>query len=525
MPFVTLDSVSAVTPDGRPLFNNLSLAFGSERTGLVGRNGAGKSTLLRMIAGEQTPSAGAVSRAGTVGGLRQTHAPPAEVSLGDWMGLGEGLRRLERIEAGGGAGDDFPPPDRAQPPRAETAPAAGGPRGVDPARPASGPRGGAAARAAPARPPVAAPGLVPPGEPPHDLDAEARAMVVAVLKRWRGGAVVVSHDRALLEAMDRIVELSSLGAAVYGGGYALYAERKAAERQAAAHDLANAEREAGQAAREAQAARERQARRDAAGRRMAAKGDQPKVMLGTMAGWAEASGARGERIAERKAVATTAALTEARARVERDRPQTFDLPASGLPAGRQVLRFDKVGFGWPGQAPILRGVDFSLAGPERASVVGRNGAGKSTLLRLASGLLRPTEGEVTLSVRAALLDQRTDLLDESLSVLENFRRLNPNADGNAARAALARFAFRNVAADQLVASLSGGERLRAALACVLAKPQPPQLLMLDEPTNHLDLAAVEELESALAAYDGALLIASHDDAFLEAIGVERRIEL
>jgi ATPase subunit of ABC transporter with duplicated ATPase domains len=248
-------------------------------------------------------------------------------------------------------------------------------------------------------------------------------------------------------------------------------------------------------------------------------------MLGTMAGWAEASGARGERVAERKAEASSAALAEARARMERERPQAFDLPPIGLPAGRQVLRFDKVGFGWPGQAPILRGVDFALVGPQRAAVIGRNGAGKSTLLRLAAGSLRATEGAVTLSVRAALLDQRTDLLDESLSVLENFRRLNPAADSNAAHAALARFAFRNVAADQVVATLSGGERLRAALACVLAQPQPPQLLMLDEPTNHLDLEAVEELESALAAYDGALLVASHDEAFLEAIGVKRRVAL
>ena len=525
MPFVTLDSVTAVTPDGRPLFNNLSLAFGAERTGLVGRNGAGKSTLLRLIAGEQAPAAGAVARTGTVGVLRQTHAPPADISLGDWLGLGEGLRRLDRIQAGEGTEDDFALADWTLPARAETALAEVGLGGLELARPAVGLSGGQATRAALAGLLATAPDLILLDEPTNNLDAEARGMVADVLRRWRGGAVVVSHDRALLEAVDRIVELSSLGAAVYGGGYALYAERKAAERQAAAHDLATAEREAGQAARAAQAARERQARRDAAGRRMAAKGDQPKVMLGTMAGWAEASGARGERIAERRAEASSAALAEARGRVERDRPQAFDLPASGLPAGRQVLRFDKVGFGWPGEAPILRGVDFSLTGPERAAVVGRNGAGKSTLLGLAAGLLQPTRGEVMLAVRAALLDQSAHLLDESLSVLENFRRLNPAADGNTAHAALARFAFRNVAADQLVVTLSGGERLRAALACVLAQPQPPQLLMLDEPTNHLDLAAVEELENALAAYDGALLVASHDEAFLEAIGVERRIEL
>jgi ATPase subunit of ABC transporter with duplicated ATPase domains len=523
--FVTLDAVAAVTPDGRPLFDNLSLAFGAERTGLVGRNGAGKSTLLRLIAGEQPPAAGTVTRTGTLGVLRQTHAPPADASLGEWMGLGEGLARLVRIEAGQGSDEDFNLADWTLAARAEAALAEVGLAGLDLDRPAAALSGGQATRAALAGLLAMGPDLILLDEPTNNLDVEAREMIASALQARRGGAVVVSHDRTLLRGMDRIVELSTLGAAVYGGGYDLYAERKAAERVAAAQGLAVAEREAGRAAREAQAARERQARRDAAGKRAAAKGDQPKVMLGTMAGWAEASGARGERQSERKIEAASSALAEARSRVEREQTQAFDLPSAGLATGKPVLRFEAVGFGWPGGPPILRDVDFSLIGPERVAVVGRNGAGKSTLLRLAVGDLTPTEGTISLMVRTALLDQRTALLDEEASVLGNFRRLNPEADANRAHAALARFGFRNVAADQIVGTLSGGERLRAGLACVLAQSQPPQLLILDEPTNHLDLASTEALEAALRAYDGALLVASHDADFLEAIGIERRIAL
>jgi ATPase subunit of ABC transporter with duplicated ATPase domains len=109
--------------------------------------------------------------------------------------------------------------------------------------------------------------------------------------------------------------------------------------------------------------------------------------------------------------------------------------------------------------------------------------------------------------------------------VEAFRRLNPQTSENAARAALARFLFRNVAADKQVASLSGGERLRAALACTLMAERPPQLLILDEPTNHLDLDSIEAIEAALRSYDGALLVVSHDRDFLEAIAVEREIPL
>jgi ATPase subunit of ABC transporter with duplicated ATPase domains len=112
-----------------------------------------------------------------------------------------------------------------------------------------------------------------------------------------------------------------------------------------------------------------------------------------------------------------------------------------------------------------------------------------------------------------------------VSLVEAFRRLNPAASENAARAALARFLFRNTAAEKPVTSLSGGERLRAALACVLAGEAPPQLLILDEPTNHLDLDSIGAVEAALRGYDGALLVVSHDQDFLEAVGVERTLRL
>ena len=118
-----------------------------------------------------------------------------------------------------------------------------------------------------------------------------------------------------------------------------------------------------------------------------------------------------------------------------------------------------------------------------------------------------------------------ELLRKLLPILDNLRRLNPELTANEAHAALARFAFRNRAALQIAGTLSGGERLRAGLACVFARPQPPFLLLLDEPTNHLDLASIEELENALTGFDGALIVVSHDQAFLQAIGIEREIVL
>jgi ATPase subunit of ABC transporter with duplicated ATPase domains len=527
--FITLDSVAAATPDGRALFDNLNLTIGTERIGLVGRNGVGKSTLLSLIAGSREPASGAIARAGVVCVLPQLHAPPPGARLADLLGVGPAWDRLCRIEADAGDPEsleaDFAEADWTLPGRIAAALAEVGLSRWDASRPAAELSGGQMTRAALAGLLLAAPDVILLDEPTNNLDAAARSLLADVLRRWKGGAVVVSHDRTLLRGMDRIVELSSLGAASYGGGYDLYAERKAAEVAAAEQDLEAAERQVRQAAREAQVAHERKARRDAAGRRFAAKGSEPKILLGAQAERAELSGARDNRLADRAAQDAAQAREAADARVERLRRLAFDLPSCGLPAGRTVLEFEGVGFAYPDGPSVLSDLSFRLAGPERVAVIGGNGAGKSTLIRLATGVLAPTVGTVTSGVPAALLDQRAAVLDETQTILENFRRLNPAAGQNEAHAALARFLFRNVAAHQLVATLSGGERLRAALACVLMAADPPQLLILDEPTNHLDLDSVQAVESALAGYDGALLIASHDEDFLEAVGVERRVVL
>jgi ATPase subunit of ABC transporter with duplicated ATPase domains len=523
--FITLDSLSFRTPDGRSLFENLTLAFGAERTGLVGRNGVGKTTLIRLILGELAPSAGAVSVRGRVGVLRQALSPPPGASVADLLGAADALARLARIEAGEGSEDDLAEADWLAPSRLEAALSDVGLTGLDLDRPAESLSGGEATRAALAGLLASEADFLLLDEPTNNVDAEARELVAQVLARWKGGALVVSHDRTLLREMDRIVDLTSLGAKAYGGNYELYAERKAQEEEAAIRSLAEAERAMARVSREAQAAREKKARRDAAGRRFAAKGSEPKILLGAMAERAENSGAREGRLADRLQADAAADLAEAQDKVERLRRFSFDLPPSRLAAGKGVLAFEDVTFAHPGGPPILSGVSFRMAGPERVAVVGPNGSGKTTLIRLAAGELEPSAGAITRGVTAALLDQQTALFRPDETLVEAFRRLNPEASENAARAALARFLFRNVAGEKLVSSLSGGERLRAALACALMSERPPQLLVLDEPTNHLDLDSIEAVEVALRGYDGALLVVSHDRDFLEAVGVERDIVL
>ena len=520
----TLASVSAATPAGQVLFSDLSLSFGAERTGLVGRNGAGKSTLLRIVTGELAPATGLVTRTGSIGMLRQTLLPDAATAR-EALGAADALARLERIEAGHGDEADFAEADWTLPARITEALSHAGLPEIALDRPLGSFSGGERTRIALAALLIDPPDLLLLDEPTNNLDAEGRAAVAEVLDTWRGGAIVASHDRALLDQMDRIVALAPTGVTLHGGGWSSYVEARDAAREAADAELDRAARGVRNAAREAQAARERQARRDRAGRTYAAGGSAPKILLGAQRQRAENSAGRGQGIAERQGAEAAAALASARAQVEVVAPLTIDLPSTGLPANRVLLSFEQVSWGVDGRT-IIDDLSFTIIGPERVALTGRNGAGKTSVLRLATGEVAPLTGKVHPAPgRIAILDQQVALLDRGKTILANLRRLQPGLTENAARAALARFAFRNVDAEKPVAALSGGEALRAGLACALSAAPVPQLLLLDEPTNHLDLDSIEVIEAALRGYDGAILVVSHDPAFLEAIGVTRRIGL
>lgn len=179
-----------------------------------------------------------------------------------------------------------------------------------------------------------------------------------------------------------------------------------------------------------------------------------------------------------------------------------------------------------GERHLFGPQSFAVTGPGRVALSGANGSGKMTLLRLALGLDQPNAGRVTrLDGALAMLDQHVAPLDPALDLVANLQTRHPALTAGKAHEILARFGFRNRDALRPAATLSGGERLRAGLAIVTAGPVPPQMLLLDEPTNHLDIDAIEMLEAALASYDGALLLVSHDLSFFETVGATKEIAL
>ncbi|NUP67669.1 MAG: ABC-F family ATP-binding cassette domain-containing protein, partial [Nonomuraea sp.] len=348
--------------------------------------------------------------------------------------------------------------------------------------------------------------------PTNNLDLEARRRLYAAVAAWQGVLVVVSHDRALLDLVDQVAELRDGVVRLYGGNLTSYEERIAAEQEAAERTVRTAEGEVRRQQRELIEARTKLDRRRRNARKAFENKKVPKIVAGGLKMKAQVSAGKHRALHEERLEEARGRLTEAEQAVRDDAEIRVELPGTAVPAGRTLLDLP---LARPGAVAGQEGVldRLVIRGPERIALLGPNGSGKTTLLR------RIVEHGAQVPVR--YLPQRLDLLDDSLSIVDNVRAAAPAASVNEVRARLARFLFRGERADQPVGTLSGGERFRATLAALLSADPPPQLLLLDEPTNNLDLSSVRRLAQALAAYRGALVVASHDLPFLETLGVTR----
>jgi ATPase subunit of ABC transporter with duplicated ATPase domains len=516
---ITVTSLAFAWPDGTPVFEGLDVAFGPGRTGLVGVNGSGKSTLLKLIAGELAPADGAVRVAGEVGYLPQNVTLDTALRVDEALGIADKRAALHAIEAGDVSeahfetvGDDWDVEERALATLGEL-----GLGHVEFDRTIGEVSGGESVLLRLAALLLRRPDVLLLDEPTNNLDLYARRRLYAAVESWPGVMVVVSHDRELLDLVDQIADLRSGEITWYGGNYSAYEEALEIEQEAAERMVRVAESDFRKQKRELADAQMKLARRKRYGQKMWDQKREPKIVMGARKRAAQESAGKHRIMHEEKLAEARERLDEAVDAVRDDDEIRVDLPYTAVPPGRNVLTLMDLRLRYG--ARVDGG--FDLRGPERVALIGRNGAGKTTLLRTISGELAPESGEVTAHVPLRFLPQRLDVLDGELTVAENVARFAPGATNNRVRARLARFLFRGARADQKAATLSGGERFRAALAALMLAEPAPQLLMLDEPTNNLDMASVRQLTTALESYEGALIVASHDLPFLESIGITR----
>ncbi|WP_271799336.1 ATP-binding cassette domain-containing protein [Dietzia maris] len=540
MSSLVLSDVAYAFPDDTPLFNGLDLAVGPGLTSLVGRNGAGKSTLLRLIAGERRPTRGSITVDGdpagppTVGYLPQLLADaPAERTLADELGVGGRLAALARIEAGEGDDDDFGlvGDDWAVAERTiALLDDLGLPTELD--RPVVALSGGERTLAAVAGRLLGRPRVLLLDEPTNNLDGRARERLFAAIGGFVGGGdrvvLVVSHDLELLDRAGRTVELRAGRCRVFGGPYAHYREVIETEQAAAVQSLTGARNDLRAERRDRVEGVEKASRRVAQGRRVQAAGGMPKILMNARRASAQESAGRLRAVHELGVEQARERMRAADAAVRRDEQLRVELPDPGLPAGRVVLDVDD---------PVAG--RFHLAGPARVRLAGPNGSGKTTLLRRfvgsgsssGSGSISGGDGssdgvdDEVVHVPFALLPQDLRVQHPEWSVIDAILAVRPDASAEEAHAHAARLLFTGGAGFRRLGDLSGGERLRAALAARLFARPVPQLLVLDEPTNNLDLDGVRVLADALSQWRGALMLVSHDDGFCDRVGVDDVITL
>ena len=349
---IVLSQITWSTPDGRTVLDQLDFRFAAERSGLIGRNGVGKTTLFDIIAGLTAPASGSVVITGSIGLLRQDLIPYPGQTVADLFGARPALALLDAAEAGVATINQLADIDWTLRERMTSALDRFG-LGCLCDTPLANLSGGQRTRAALAALVFAKPDFLLLDEPTNNLDEEGRRSVIDLLAGWRGGAIVISHDRVLLEEMDSIVELTTLGATRYGGNWSHYRVCRAQELSAATHDLAIAQRQMDALARTTQANAERQARRDGAGRRKRARGDAPRILLDARKDRSEATGGAHARLAEAREAQAAQALTAARRRVEVLQPLSMQIASTNLPRGRVVLRLDGVSAGYSENPSVI----------------------------------------------------------------------------------------------------------------------------------------------------------------------------
>jgi len=521
-PVLTLERVSHRLADGRPLFSELTFAFEPIATGLVGRNGVGKSVLARLLAGQQALQSGRCTGNGRV---MYVPAPSGELhgTVGALAGVGHVLAALDRIAAGSLDPADFTLAEGQWDLRERLQTqwqATGLPADLHSDQPAARLSGGQAMQVALSGAWASDAQWLILDEPSNHLDATQRARLADRIAQWRGGLLLISHDRRLLEPMQCIVELDEQGLRRYGGGYSSYAAQRGREQAAVEAALAHARNDHRQQQRHARELHERAQQRHARGQRSARDANQAPILLGLQAQRAQASAGRQQQLQAQRLQQSAARLHAAAGTVQATPSLAALAPAVQAASQRIACLQDAVlphGCQQPVQLILQRG--------QRVLVCGDNGSGKSTLLRVLAGHVPPRFGRVERSAHTALLDQDLRSLPGTQSILHTLQQANPTEAMAVLRTRLALLGLDASSIDRPAHSLSAGERLKGALACTLYADPAPELLLLDEPGNALDLDALYALEALLQQYQGTLVMVSHDPWLQRAMAPTHRLEV
>lgn len=541
---ISIQQISYIHPDKEILFSDLNFAISKgQKLGLVGNNGCGKSTLLQIIAGQLSPSSGVIVRPDDLYYIPQHFGQYDSLTIAQALRIERKQQALHAILSGDASNENFVvlDDDWNIEERSIAALDLWGLGQFTLSYPMNLLSGGEKTRVFLAGMDIHHPSVVLMDEPTNHLDSSGRQRLYDWVEKCRSTLLVVSHDRTLLNLLPGICELEKHQINYYGGNYEFYKEQKTLMQEALQQRIEEKEKALRIARKVARETVERRDKQNVRGEKNNIKKGVPRIVLNALQGKSEKSTSKLNSTHQEKAEKLTGERNQLRSSLSPTATLKTDFNSSSLHTGKILVTAKEINFGYhPNsdsndiqdnndfkqqlwQTPI----SFQLKSGDRLRIEGANGSGKTTLLKLITGQLQPQEGNLTrMEFTYVYLNQEYSIIDDRNSILEQaYAFNNRNLPEHEIKIILNRYLFPASEWDKSCRKLSGGEKMRLAFCCLMISNNTPDMFILDEPTNNLDIQSIEIITATIKNYTGTVIAISHDDYFIQEIGIEQRILL
>lgn len=563
---ISIQQISYIHPDKEVLFSDLNFAISKgQKLGLVGNNGCGKSTLLQIIAGQLSPSSGVIVRPDDLYYIPQHFGQYDSLTIAQALRIERKQQALHAILSGDASNENFVvlDDDWNIEERSIAALDLWGLGQFTLSYPMNLLSGGEKTRVFLAGMDIHRPPVILMDEPTNHLDSSGRQRLYDWVEKCRSTLLIVSHDRTLLNLLPEICELEKHQINYYGGNYEFYKEQKTLMQEALQQRIEEKEKALRIAHKVARETAERRDKQNVRGEKNHIKKGVPRIVLNALQGKSEKSTSKLNSTHQEKAEKLTDERNQLRSSLSPTATLKTDFNSSSLHTGKILVTAKEINFGYhpnsinshiqmnneanladtgnhpsPDSNDIQDNSDFKqqlwqtpisfqLKSGDRLRIEGANGSGKTTLLKLITGQFQPQEGNLTRTeFTYVYLNQEYSIIDNRNSILEQaYAFNNRNLPEHEIKTILNRYLFPASEWDKSCRKLSGGEKMRLAFCCLMISNNTPDMFILDEPTNNLDIQSIEIITATIKNYTGTVIVISHDDYFIQEIGIEQRILL
>lgn len=513
------------------LFSNINLAVNSgEKIALIGNNGSGKSTLLKIISGLLQPISGAINSSTNPYYIPQIFGQYNHFTIAEALGIDKKITALHEILEGKISEDNYEilNDDWTIEDRCNEVLKHWQLNDLDVSQKMETLSGGQKTKVFLAGIAIHKPDLILLDEPSNHLDFESRELLYDFIKSTKSTLIVVSHDRKLLNILNKVCELTKSGITVYGGNFDFYTEQKQIEKNALTQDIHSKEKALKKAREKERETIERQQKLDSKGKGKQEKAGVAKIMMNTLRNNAENSTAKLKSVHTEKIGNIREELQDLRSSVVSTEQMKFGFNNSSLHKGKVLFTAENINFRHENSDFIWKNhVNLQILSGTRIAIKGNNGSGKTTFIKILLGNLEPQNGTIfRKESKSVYIDQDYSLINNALKIYEQAQQFNTfNLEEHELKIRLNRFLFPQKTWNKPCNALSGGERMRLMLCCLSIGNKAPDIIILDEPTNNLDIQNIEILTNAINDYQGTLLVISHDETFLEQMKIDQTIKL